>query len=91
LNLVWLNAVYRVVCVIETWPSQSWMARVSMPSFASLYPHEWRSMWKCTGSAKPALWPMIYHPVDGIRRERRAALGASLARIHKKSAPNHKT
>jgi hypothetical protein len=30
-------------------------------------------------------------PVDGIRRERRAALGASLARIHKKSAPNHKT
>jgi hypothetical protein len=23
LNGVWLSAVYRVVCVIETWPSQS--------------------------------------------------------------------
>jgi len=38
-----------------------------------------------------ALADNLDQPVDGIRRERRAALGASLARIHKKSAPNHKT
>jgi hypothetical protein len=36
LNRAGLNAVYRVVCVIETWPSQSWIARVSTPSLASL-------------------------------------------------------
>ena len=36
LNRVVLNWVYRVVCVIETWPSQSWIALVSMPSLASL-------------------------------------------------------
>ena len=35
LKRVWLSWVYRVVCVIETCPSQSWMARVSMPSLAS--------------------------------------------------------
>jgi hypothetical protein len=36
LNRVVLSAVYLVVCVIETWPSQSWIALVSIPSFASL-------------------------------------------------------
>ena len=35
LNRVGLNVVWRVVCVIETWPSQSWITRVSMPSLAS--------------------------------------------------------
>ena len=36
LKRVGLRAVYLVVCVIDTWPSQSWIARVSMPSLASL-------------------------------------------------------
>jgi hypothetical protein len=36
LNLAVLNCVYLVVCVIETCPSQSWIALVSMPSLASL-------------------------------------------------------
>ena len=36
LNRVVLNCVYRVVWVIETCPSQSWIARVSTPSLASL-------------------------------------------------------
>jgi len=34
LNRVWLKVVQHVVCVIETWPSPSWIARVSMPSLA---------------------------------------------------------
>ena len=29
-----VSSVYSVVCVIETWPSQSWMALVSMPRLA---------------------------------------------------------
>jgi hypothetical protein len=36
LKRVGLSAVYRVVCVIDACPSQSWIALVSMPSFASL-------------------------------------------------------
>jgi Collagen triple helix repeat (20 copies) len=42
------------------------MARVSWPSFASLNPQAWRSMWECTRNvnfaATPALATMRWYP-----------------------------
>jgi len=38
LNRVGASSVYRTVCWIDRWPSQSWIALVSWPAFASAYP-----------------------------------------------------
>jgi hypothetical protein len=46
LNRVGESSVYRTVCWIERWPSQSCRARVSWPAFASAYPQACRSMWQ---------------------------------------------
>jgi hypothetical protein len=39
------------VLVINRWPSQPWIARVSWPLLASAYPQAWRSMRGCAFQA----------------------------------------
>jgi len=55
LNLSGAGSVYRTVCAILR--CYCWIARVSWPSFASLYPQACRNMCGWTGKGRAALIP----------------------------------